>query len=285
MVNYFLYRIAKFLAIILPRKISYSLASFLAQLRFYFSPRDRKAVIYNIKRVVGQSSEKDIRQISKKVFINFGKYLVDFFRFSKLDEGFIKKYVKIRNLNYLDEALSQFSGAIALTAHLGNWELGGAIVGKLGYPLYVIALPHQNPKVNRFFDSQRNLCGVEVIPVGLALRKCFRILKNKKIIALLGDRDFGKDGLSLKFCTRLASIPQGAAVFSIKTKVPVIPAFFIRNLDDTFSLIFEKPILPFDSQGRLRDKEKLLKEYVRIIEDYVRRYPEQWYMFQPFFKE
>ncbi len=153
------------------------------------------------------------------------------------------------------------------------------------YKRQVIALPHQNPKVNHFFDYQRSLCGVEVIPVGSALRRCFRILKNKKIIALLGDRDFGKNGLSLKFCTKLASIPQGAAVFSIKTKVPIIPAFFIRNLDDTFSLIFEKPILPLDSQERLKDKEKLIKEYVKIIEDYVQKYPEQWYMFQPFFKE
>ncbi len=285
MISYLLYKIAKFLAIILPRKIGYILASFIAKSRFYLSKEDREAVLYNIRRVMSQASDKEIRRVSKKVFENFGKYLVDFLRFSKINEDFINRYVKIENIDFLKEALHKFKGVIALTAHLGNWELGGAIVAKLGYPLYAVALTHNYPKVNDFFNKQRALCGVRVIPVGLALKKCFKLLKRKNIVALLGDRDFRGSGLTLDFCGRKANIPRGTAIFSLRTGAPIVPAFLIRKPQDKFSLIFEKPIYPFDEGTRFKKEEDLIGEYLRVFEKYVKRYPSQWYMFQPFFKE
>jgi len=268
-----------------PLKASYFIASVICYFQFYISAKDRNTVLYNVERVMPGSSPKIVRKTSRQVFNNFGKYLVDFFRFSKVDEDFIAKHVKIKNIGYLDKALKESPGVVVLTAHLGNFELGGAVLSKMGYPFYAVALTHAHPKVNDFFNRQRMSCGVNVIPVGLALRRCYQLLKTKNMVAFLGDRDFYGTGVELNFCGRKALIPRGPAAFSIKTKAVIVPGFLVRDDGDFFSLIFEEYISPLNNDGRVKDEKQLIQEYLIIIEEYVKRYPFQWYMFQPFFKE
>lgn len=285
MFNLILYKIGKFIAMTFPLKASYFIASVICYLQFYLSAKDRKAVLYNIKRVMPGSGPKTVRKVSRQVFKNFGKYLVDFFRFSKIDREFIANYVRIKNIGYLDEALKEYPGVVALSAHLGNFELGGAVLAKLGYPFYAVALSHTYPKVNHFFNRQRASCGVNVIPVGLALRRCYQLLTGKNVIAFLGDRDFYGAGVEFNFCGRKALIPRGPAAFSIKTKAAIVPVFIVRDSGDYFSLIFEEPISPLNDNGHIKSERQLIREYLEVIEEYVKRYPFQWYMFQPFFKE
>ncbi|MBN2119983.1 MAG: lysophospholipid acyltransferase family protein [Candidatus Omnitrophica bacterium] len=283
MINWILYLIGRFVAVTFGRKVSYSIASFIGKLQFYFSIKDRRAVIHNMQRVTGLSDSKSINDISKKVFINFGQYLVEFFRFTLLDRDFIDNHIKIINKQFLDEALSAGHGVIIVSAHLGNWELGGAVVAKLGYPFYGVALSHAYPKVNDFFNNQRACCGVKIIPVGIALRRCSQLLKENKIVAFLGDRDFANAGVEVKFFGKKAFVPRGAAKFSLKTKALIVPTFLIKKNRGNFSLYFEKPISPFSDEGKLKTEQHLIEEYVKIIEAYIKQYPSQWYMFQPFF--
>ena len=284
MLNWLLYQLGKFIALVLPLKATYGLVTLIGHLQFYFSRKDRESVIFNHSRVLPENDEKTIKKIALSVFINFGKHLADFFRFSRVNEEFIKENVDIVNLEYLSHALKAHPGVIVLTAHLGNWELGGAIVARLGFPFYAVALSHTHEKVTQFFNTQRALCGVKVIPVGFALKKCYRLLKTKNIVALLGDKDFNGSGVVLDFCSGSALIPRGPAFFALRTGAVIMPAFALRNNQDRLSLIFEKPIVVKNEHGDLKAENDLINEYTHIIEKYVLQYPEQWYMFQPFFR-
>jgi len=64
---------------------------------------------------------------------------------------YIEKNVKILNLEYIDEGLKQGKGVIVVTAHLGNWELGGVVVSMKGYPISTVALAHKSKVVTNFF--------------------------------------------------------------------------------------------------------------------------------------
>ena len=90
---FFLYRIGIFIALHMPLWLSYSLANFASSLYYFFSRNDRVAVEANLKVLFPSYDEKKIGKMARKIFINFGKYLVDFFRFSKVDNDYIKKYV------------------------------------------------------------------------------------------------------------------------------------------------------------------------------------------------
>ena len=272
---YYFFLLGGFLASILPRKICYLLAKGLALIRFHTSLKDKQQVINNLSAVI--ADEKECRTQAKNVFVNFSYYLVDFLRYPKLSEAFLKKYVKVSGAENLTSALSRHKGVIALTAHLGNYELAGAVTSLLGYPVSAVALPHCDRRINDFFNQRRKSVGIEVISTGSAVRTCFSALQTGKVLALLGDKDFSGSGIKTRMFSRWASIPRGPAFFALKTNVPIIPAFFIRMDKYFYHLIFEKPIL-LEEPGRL-DEEQLIQKYVNILESYIKQYPGQWYVF------
>lgn len=279
MANYILYRIGQVIALHLPLKIAYKLAVFLSDLRYIFAHKDRRAVEENLKAIFPEKSERQICKIRLRMFRNFAKYLVDFFRFPKLDMEYIKRNIKIENIHYIDEALAAGKGVITVTAHLGNWELGGTVIALLGYPLWAVALPHKHKKVDNFFNFQRESKGIKIIPLGKAARTCLNILRENKVVALVGDRDFSGMGLTIDFFGKLTLLPEGPAAFSLKTGATIVPGFMLRNKDDSFTLKFEKPL------NDDKDLLKLIEQYKIIIEDYIRKYPDQWYMFRRFWIE
>lgn len=270
-----------------PVKLAYKIAVFVSDLRLFFAPQDREAVKDNLKTIFPNKSEKEINRMMFNLFRNFAKYLVDFFRFSKLDREYIKKYIRLENMGYLDEAIKRGKGGIILSAHLGNWELGAVVIALLGYPLWAVVLPHKHKKVDDFFNYQRQIKGVNVIPLGKAVRQCLKVLRGNKILALVGDRDFSEKGQVLDLFGKRTFFPEGTAVFALKTGTLIVPGFMIRNENDTFTLRFEKP-MDFSRQNGDYTKEDIkavISEYKKVIEDYIRRYPEQWYMFRRFWVE
>ena len=285
MFNYILYRIGQFIALHLPLKITYKIAISFSDLHYLFARRDRRIAKENLKVIFPDKSDREIRRIRIKIFRNFAKYLVDFFRFSKLDAQYIKENIKIENIHYIDEALSKGKGVIIVSAHLGNWELGGVVVALLGYPFWIVALPHKYRKVNNFFNFQRGSKGINVIPLGRAARQSLDILKENRVLALAGDRDFSEKGIVLDFFGRPTIFPRGPAALSLKTGAKIVPGFMLRNGDDTFTFKFEKPLEFISTGDKNNDLTGLTKQYRNIFEDYIRKYPDQWYMFRRFWKK
>ena len=216
------------------------------------------------------------------MFRNFAKYLVDFFRYEKLDNEYIKNNIHIENLNYFEEVLRKGKGAIILSAHIGNWELGAVVVALSGYPLWAVALEHKHKKVTDFFDSQRKSKGVNVIALGKAVRQCLNLLKENKIIALAADRDFTGKGTITEFFGKPARFPEGPAALALKTGASILPCFMVRNSDDSFTLRIEKPIELISGGDKEEDVKRCMREYVKIFENYIYKHPEQWYLFRRF---
>ena len=209
----------------------------------------------------------------------------NFFRYSRINSKFIKKYVRFENLEIVDRMLAGNRGAVLATAHLGNYELGGAVVSLLGYPLHVVALPHLDSRTNRFFNEQRQRVGMKVIPTGLAVKETINILRQGRLLALLGDRDFSTSGKKQELFSRYAYIPRGMAFLAKKGGAAIIPAFFVRENKYYYRLIFEKEI-KVGTDGRKDEglQDKLIEKYALILGRYLKKYPEQWYLFQKYWR-
>lgn len=282
MLNYYIYRIGQFIALTLPLRLVYAIAVFLADLHYFFAFRDRRFVVNNLRVIFPEKPNQQLRKISREVFRNFAKYLVDFFRFEKLNRRYIDKKIKLEGMHHFDAALSSGKGAVVLTAHLGNWELGGVVIAQLGYPFWVVALPHKSKKVNDFFDAQRNRKGVKVIALGKAMRSCISEVSNNHMVALAGDRDFTGKGILIDFFGLPTHFPEGPAALSLMTGAPIVPGFMLRNPDDSFTLKIEKPVEFSPTGDKAKDMAALVAAYKKIFEDYIRKYPEQWYIFRRF---
>jgi len=280
--NYYLYRIGQFLANALPMGVSSAVVMFLCDLHFCFSKTDRQAVENNLK-IVLKTDHVPSRKV-RAVFRNFGKYLLEFFTMTRrLRPGFIESHVKINNIGYLNETLQKGKGGVVVSAHVGNWEMGGTVLPTLGFPLSVVALAHKDPRVNALFNAQREAFGAVVIQTEVAVRRVVEHLHQNRLVAILADRDFGNRGIMMDFWGRLSMIPKGAAYFSMKTGAPIIPVFFIRTADDHFEINIYPPIDPPQSQGdKITDQAAAvyIRKYLTIIEDEIKKNPSQWLLFR-----
>ena len=281
--NYYVYRVAQFIILHLRKKTMYRIAEFLAWLHCRISKKDREAVVNNLKAVVVGKSEQEIQELSVEVFKNFGRYLVDFFRSEEVDKDYVKKHVKLEGFHNLDEAFKKGNGVIATTAHICNWELSGIATAVLGYPVSIVAMVHKDKKTNDLFNGKRENKGIKIIPLGRAVRECMRALGNNRMVALVGDREFGRGGIVVDFLGRKAVIPEGPAFISLKTNAPIIPAFIMREKNsDNFRFVYESFIEPVHTGDIRKDIVNLTNRYVSVIERYIRKYPEQWLMFRRF---
>lgn len=280
-----LYKIGIFIALNTPLKIAYKIAIFFSSIFRLCLKKDRIAVKDNLRVIFPGYDEKKIDHIARKIFHNFGKYLVDFFRFSIIDKDYIDKYIKVNGVEYLKEALSLNKGAILASAHLGNWELGAAVVAGLGFPIDVVALNHDDEEINNFFISQRKSQGVGVIPVGMAVRRCFKALSENRSIALVSDRDYYDNGLELEFFGKKTLIPKGPALFSRRCGSPIVPVLMVRNPDDTFTLNIRKPIIVEHTKDEHQDLMHTTAKIVRVLEEEIMQYPSQWYVFRRFWEK
>jgi len=284
MLLYFMYRALQLLVSILPLKASYWLGTKLADIHFSTSKKDRELVISNMEAVLGKDPVK-AREAARWVFWNFAKYLVEFLRFKKMGREYIEKHVKIEGLDNLKRSVDSGKGTIVFSAHMGNWEWAAAIVSQLGFSLNVVALAHKDKMVNKFFINQRSIKGVKSVPLGGSVRKTLELFSRNELVALLIDRDFSNNSLPVDFFGRTAFMPAGIGILARKSGCRVQPCFIIREKDDTHKIIFDSPIEYTITEDKKEDIKKILQKATKIVERYVRLYPEQWFMFDDPWKD
>ncbi|MFH1552128.1 MAG: lysophospholipid acyltransferase family protein [Candidatus Omnitrophota bacterium] len=278
---YILYRIGFFLARIMPLKACYFAGSLVAWVYFLFAEKDKEILRENLRMVLGKNTDADtIDKHVLEVFKNFAKYLADFFRFPRVTEDYVFENIEIEGREHMDACLAEGNGVILLSLHLGNWELGGAVVAALKYPISAIVLKHANKRINDFFTRQRSINNLKAIPVGLQIKECFRVLRKNEALAIAGDKDYTSGGIYVDFFGRKAVMPKGPAVFSLKTSAPIVVCVLTRKKDDTFRFCFEEPIR-YEPTGEYdKDVRALMEKYLAVFEKHIRENPDQWYAFK-----
>jgi KDO2-lipid IV(A) lauroyltransferase len=283
LLGYVLYEIGGLLAQIAPLALSYAVGVVLADLNFFLNSRSRVAVIDNLRHALGESlTEKELRAVAKRTFRNFARFIVDFFRFPKVSARSIASAVDLERLRIVDEEFRKGRGVIFLAAHLGNWELGGAILSLSGFPLSVVAMPHENRRIDRFFARRRAAKGIAAVSVEHATSELLQSLRRKECVAILADRNILGRGVETRFFGARAGMPYGHVILSLRTGAAIVPAFVIKEDDGHFKACVEEPIRPGRGRGAF---EELMRRCLEVMEDYVRRHPDQWFVFEPIWQE
>ncbi|MCX8081973.1 MAG: lysophospholipid acyltransferase family protein [bacterium] len=283
-----IYKVMVFMGRYFPLPILYWIARRNAEFRYIIQKDTRKIVKDNIriileyrKQITGISyTEKELNRLVKNAFYNFGIYLADFFYIPRWNKRYVEKKVKIENIEFLDEYLKGGNGVIALTAHIGNWELSGVIASILGYKVTAVAIPYINSSVTKICKEIRNSRGLEVILTGENPKKLLRTLRENRVLAVLGDRVFTEKGMSIKFLGVDTVIPRGPATLSVKTKTPLVTGFLVRE-GRHYRFFFNKIPTPPSSFTEEEKIDFLVSKGAEVMEKVIMDYPDQWLNFTP----
>jgi len=188
------------------------------------------------------------------------------------------------------EYLRQGRGIILVGAHLGNWEIGGHLLGRLGKPVNVVVLEKEEARVRAMFeqalaDRQFRLLSTDDHP--LRSIPIIAALKRGEIVALHGDRSFGGSDLVVPFLGGKARFPVGPFKLAAASGAPLFQVFVVRERLGHYLFFTHPPEL----LGRevLRAPDEALRPqvtaYAQRLEAAARKYPWQWANFYPYWEE
>jgi len=273
---YYCLIVLRAVVIALPEALAHALFRFIADLAFITVGEHRRRAIEHLRIAFPDMSHERARLIAKRTTRNPARNAVEFIRFPTLSKERILAMVTIEGREIVEEIAREGRGAIALTAHLGNWELFGAAVSALGLKMTAVA---RRIYYNRFEDllrATRRRAGVHVAYRDEP-RSLLRALRDGRFLGILGDMDIVKlDSVYVEFFGRLALTPVGPVALALRTGRPLVPAFIVRDERGAHKIIIQPPLHLVRTGDTQKDLLINTMRATAIIERMVRQYPDQW---------
>ena len=208
--------------------------------------------------------------------------LADYFRCGTGDPARANELLhEWRGFEHFEKARALGKGIVLVTAHLGNWELGGTLLALRGLPMTVITLEEPSTELTRWRDEMRQRLGIKTITVGpgheFAFVEMIQVLRRNEILAMLVDRPYAGTGSTVRFCEREAEFSSAPALLWQHTGAAVLPAFVLQESGGRYISFADAPL---DFQPGARPPEALIENTQRLathFETIIRKHPEQWF--------
>lgn len=242
------------------------------------SRRHARIVMTNLQLAFGQEkTAHELAQIRAQCYRHLGLCLAEFMRLPHMSADEICELAEFRGKEHIEAALAEGRGAILLTGHVGNWEIAGSRIAAEGFPVNVIARAQRDDEITDYIRDTREDMGMRVLHREVAVRNSLRALQRNELLGILLDQNAGEDGVFVDFFGHLASTAPGAAAFALKTRSAVLPTFGWRQADNTHVIEISAPVPLTDTGDRESDLLANTARYTKIIEEQIRRHPEQWF--------
>lgn len=265
-----------------PAGAAYRLVTWGTPIALLFAPGYFNRAASNMQHVLGpEVGPRDARRLAHEAFVNYGRYMVDLLRLPHVQTSDLLRDVDIRGWENVDKAFGHGRGVVFVTGHIGNWDMAGAVLVAHGRDVSVLVETLKPARWNERVQRIREHVGMKAIPIESGLRDMLAVLRCKEGLAILVDRPVDRNGVLVTFFGRQTHVPAGAATLAVRTGAPVLPAVLVRN-DETggYLLHIGEPILREATGSVARDVEVLSQRVMSWLEEMIRRYPDQWYMFR-----
>jgi KDO2-lipid IV(A) lauroyltransferase len=277
---YWISRTGAWLGHYVPAGFWYALANPIADLCYLFMFRRRETVQANLRRVVGDARAGGA---AREVFRNFARYVIDFYQLPSLSKQALCERIDFDDWRRLEAALSGGPGAVFVTMHLGQAELGAGALAAYGYPVNVIAENLHYPAMDGFIQGLRRDLGMKVIAVKQAKLGVLRCLSRGETLAMMVDAVDPGEGVLVDFFGAPAEFSTAPARIAVRTGSRILPGVVARAGSDPKRL---SPIIDFDlcyepTGDEETDVRALTQAAAHSLEALVKRFPGQWFAFHP----
>jgi KDO2-lipid IV(A) lauroyltransferase len=279
----------QFCSTLIPRPIQRFFSVVVGDLFYYLMRKTRASIRKNMEGVSGGRWRKErVDVLTRKTFQNYGQYLLDYMVMHRLRPSNKERWVEEEvGASYMMEALQAGKGAICITPHLGNWEIGGLLFAFKGGKLNVLTLDERDMDTRSFREEMRRRRGIKNLYINpkddspMAILDAVKALRRNEILAMLGDRIESQKTMVFDFFGKKTAFPIGVAILAMATEAPVLPVFVVMEKNRKYRGIIEPPIY-FNPSSR-KDREAIIREgmerLIKKFEGYIEKYPDQWYNF------
>ena len=248
-----------------------SLINILGNAGYLLDTKRKKVIFTNLNLAFPEKSKAQKKKIAKKVYKNFARNLIEFVKNKKLSKKKLLEkveFVGFEKLNY---------PVIFVTAHFGNWEILPIVFGSKFEKINIVYRKLDNEKLNEEIIKSRKKFNVDVIEKKGALKKLISALKRKETVGILVDQNTAaNEGIETTFFGKKVLQTPSAAILSKKFNTPIAMAFALPK-EDKWQIIIKDVFYTDDIQ-------KSVDRQSKVIEEMVRKYPDEYYWFHKKFK-
>jgi Kdo2-lipid IVA lauroyltransferase/acyltransferase len=263
---------------VLPRPLARFVGARTAAVMFWMRPGLRAAASENLKLALPEWSQKQRRKAIRGMVRQLGWMAAEFARFPSYTKENIERVVLLDGFENFASAREQGKGVLFLTGHMSAWELAPYAQALFGSPLHFLVRPIDNPRVDALIMKYRCLSGNLPIEKNQSARAVLKVLRDGGTVGILADQNTGlNEGVFVDFFGIPASTTAGLARFAQHTGAAVVPGFL--HWDDAlrkYRLCFEPSIELASTGDESADIRENTQRFTRVIENYVRRHPDQW---------
>jgi KDO2-lipid IV(A) lauroyltransferase len=268
----------------LPRWVMARIAVLAGALAYRFSARKRARLETNCRHILGnQATPQQVEQVVRRTFRHLVMNYLDLLRIPVLRRR-LWQLVEYDDA-HIRRTIGTGRACIIVTPHLGNWDMAGAFLAALGYPLSAVVEPVPRGW-ERTFRRYRGATAMETIPIPDHARIAGS-LQRQRILALVADRDLTGSGIVCPAFDAQRAFPRGPAAYSLRFEAPIIIGHFVfqHRPGRRPYLGTVEPPLQFERTGDLdRDIPALTALVARHLNELIAQYPDQWPVFHAAWK-
>ena len=263
----------------LPEKSAYSLFYSLGEIVHRRNGKSIQRLRSNLHKVKPQFDELELERLVAQAMSSYMRYWCDTFRIQNWSIERIRRTVTTTNDHLLLDPMKEGRGVVVALPHSGNWDHAGAYFCSLGVPLVTVAERLKPEALFQKFLRHRETMGFEVLSLdSRSFVTLMKRAKEKRLIALVADRDLSHSGVDVDFFGANARMPAGPALLAIKTGIPLVVAH-VSYTADGIHIDFHSVAVPAD--GSESERVSLtVQATADLFAQGISQYPEDWHMLQ-----
>ena len=262
----------------LPRPGARTAGITLAWIVYVLHGRLRRVGMRNLELAFPEKSRRERARILRGVFTSFGRQAAEVCLFPRYTRENVGKVVVYDGFENFERALARGKGVLFLTGHLGGWELSAFAHSLQGHPLHVVMRPLDNVYLDRLTRHYRTMHGNKMVDKDDFVRGLLSAMKAGETVGILMDTNMTPpQGVFVDFFGVPACTASGLARIALRTDAAVVPGFTIWDpVLRKYRLRFDPAVTLVRTGDDDADAVANTALFTKVIEDYVRRYPDQW---------
>ena len=263
---------------LLPRSLARAIGITLGLTVYAVHRRLRHVGQRNLTLAFPEMPSRERRRLLRGEFISLGRQLAEVCLFPRYTKENVSQIVIYDGFGNFERAYARGKGVLFLTGHLGAWELSAFAHSLQGHPLSIVMRSLDNRYVDALLQGYRTMHGNRTVDKDDFVRGLLSAMKAGETVGILMDTNMTPpQGVFVDFFGIPACTASGLARIALRTDAAVVPGFTV------WDKALRKYILRFDPAVELirtGDNESDIvantAKFTKVIEDFIRRYPEQW---------
>jgi KDO2-lipid IV(A) lauroyltransferase len=263
---------------ILPRPLARAIGFGLARVVYLLHVRLRQVGMRNLAMAFPEKSEAERARILRGEFTSLGRQLAEVCHFPEYTPENVDEVVVFDGFGNYERAQARGKGVLLFAGHFGGWELSSFVLSMHGHLMHVLMRGMDNVYLGELILRYRTMHGNKAVDKDDFVRGLLSAMKAGEVVGMLIDTNMTPpQGIFVDFFSIPACTASGLARIALRTGAAVVPTFTIWDAElRKYRLRFD-PAVELVRTGDLEaDIKANTQKFTSIIEDYVRKYPEQW---------